>query len=289
MSGVRTESVTFFSGPGEKMAGTLYRPDPADDRHAGVVFCHGFSTVKEGVPPGLGAYLAADGYTMLAFDYRGFGGSGGARGLLSPQYQVEDTVHALEFLAQCPGVDPQRIGLYGTSFGGGVAAIAATLSDRPKALVISVPVVSGSRWLGSLTRHYEWMELIRRSKAAFARKVMSGDIELVDRFEIMLPSPQAAARYPDKVMISLETACHLMCHEPVLIAADIRVPTLMICVRDDTLTPYDQMEDFHARLSCKKALKTFEHGDHWAVYDTVLPDVAAATLAWFGTQLCASD
>jgi dipeptidyl aminopeptidase/acylaminoacyl peptidase len=285
MSTPRTQDVTFYSGPGVRMAGTLYHPDPAKDRHAGIVFCHGFSTVKEGVPPGLGAHLAADGYTMLAFDYRGFGDSDGPQGLLSPHDQVVDAVHALEFLAQQPGVDADRIGLYGTSFGGGVAAMAAAQSRRPKALIISVPVVSGSRWLKSLTRHYEEVELLARAEAAVAHKVATGEIRLVDRFEIMLPSPLAAARYPNKVMISLETAWHLKTYEPIRIAADLKVPTLMICVRDDTLTPFDQMEEFFTELRTTKAMKAFDKGDHWAVYDTLLPQVAETTLQWFGSHL----
>lgn len=64
---------------------------------------------------------------MMSFDYRGFGASEGVPSLLLPQDQVEDTVTAVEYLAtQVPNIDPARIGLYGTSFGGGIAAIAAT-------------------------------------------------------------------------------------------------------------------------------------------------------------------
>jgi hypothetical protein len=280
-----TKSITFFSGPGLRLAGTVYLPDPDVDLRAGVLFCHGFGTLKEGVPPGLSAYLAHAGYTVLAFDYRGFGGSEGPRGLLSPAEQVEDIVHALEFLAQYPGVDPTRIGLYGTSFGGGVAAIAATRSRRPKALILSVPVVSGSRWLKSLTRFYEFVELEARGYQAIARKALSGDIELVDRFEIMIPNPLALSVYPDKVPMSLETVYHLLHHEPIRIAGDLRMPVLMLCVRDDTLTPFDQMESFFEKLTVPKRLRTFEHGNHWVVYNEALPQVAEETIGWFAQHI----
>src|SRR5688572_4677456 len=120
---MRTQDFHFFSGGGLKLAGRLYLPDPAKDLRAGAVFCVGFGGTKEWSPVGVCTLLAEAGYTMLSFDYRGFGGSEGARARLLPQEQVEDTVCALEYLAtQVPGVDPQRIGVFGTSFGGGIAA-----------------------------------------------------------------------------------------------------------------------------------------------------------------------
>jgi len=127
-----TEDVSFFSGPGLRLAAQLYLPDPANDRGAGVVFYLGFGGgAKEGTPVGLSTRLAAHGYTVLSFDYRGFGGSEGVRGRLVPNEQVEATTHALEFLAARPGIDPNRIALYGTSFGGGIALLAAQRS-RPR-------------------------------------------------------------------------------------------------------------------------------------------------------------
>ena len=53
-----------------------------------------------------------------------------------------DAVAALEYLAtQVPGLDPQRIGLYGTSFGAGIAALAAVRTWRfEPATVDGVPV-----------------------------------------------------------------------------------------------------------------------------------------------------
>lgn len=285
MNTAKTKEVSFFSGPGLRMAGTVYLPEAAANLNAGVVFCHGFGGVKEGVPVGLSTYLATAGYTVLAFDYRGFGRSEGPRCLLSPAEQVEDVVHALEFLAQYPGVDPARIGLYGTSFGGGVAAIAATRSRWPKALVLSVAVLSGSQWLRSLTRWYEFEELKQRAYAALSRKAVSGEIELVDRSEIMIPDALSRARYPDKVPMSLETVYHLLHYEPIQVAADIRVPVLMNGVLDDTLVPYEQTQAFFDRLTVPRRLNTFAQGNHWAVYDAVLPQVAEATISWFAEHV----
>src|SRR5437868_8545025 len=115
-----TKDLSFFSGPNCRLAARLYLQE-GRDRKAGIVFCHGFGGVKEGTPPGLSTLLAKHGYTVLTFDYRGFGASEGPRGRLVPVEQVEDAVHALALLSQRFGLDPSRIGIYGTSFGGGIA------------------------------------------------------------------------------------------------------------------------------------------------------------------------
>ncbi len=47
---------------------------------------------------------------------------------------------ALEYLAtQVPHLYRRRIGIFGTSFGCGIAALAAVYSPRPHALVMSQP------------------------------------------------------------------------------------------------------------------------------------------------------
>src|ERR1700677_3337173 len=122
MGWVRTEGVSFFGAAGASVSGRLYLPPAGQNHRIGIVMCHGFGGIKEGVLPGLATLLAEAGYTPLIFDFRGFGGTEGPVGRLVPDEQVEDTVHALEFLAQEGSVDPNRIGLYGTSFGGGIAA-----------------------------------------------------------------------------------------------------------------------------------------------------------------------
>jgi dienelactone hydrolase len=97
MADIKTQDISFFSGPKVKVAARVYRPVAEKDHHTGIVMCHGFAGIKEGVLPGLATLLAEAGYTPLTFDFRGFGGSEGPVGRLVPDEQVEDTVHALEF------------------------------------------------------------------------------------------------------------------------------------------------------------------------------------------------
>lgn len=277
-----TRDVAFFSGPRLRLAGRLYLPDPARDRRAAIVFCHGFGGVKEGTPVGLCTRLADEGFTMFSFDYRGFGASEGERALLLPQEQVEDAVAALEFVAtQVPGVDPARIGLYGTSFGGGIAALAAARSPRPCALMVSVPVLSGSQWMQSVHRWYEFRELRQRALAAIAHKAATGEVALCERLDIMAPEPQSLVRYAEKTPISLETVWHLLHHEPMEQAHRIRVPVFLFGADDDTVVPCDQTRQFFERVNTEKQMEIFPSGNHWVVYDEGLPRVAEMARAWF--------
>jgi cephalosporin-C deacetylase len=48
-------------------------------------------------------------------------------------------IRGLDFLDSCPEVDGSRIGLWGTSQGGGMALTVASLDPRPKASISAVP------------------------------------------------------------------------------------------------------------------------------------------------------
>ncbi|HET7736522.1 MAG TPA: alpha/beta fold hydrolase [Nocardioidaceae bacterium] len=108
-----------------------------------VVMAHGMAgTVDSGLEPFAKA-LSAAGLHVLAFDYRGFGRSGGAvRQTVSVERQLEDYRAALAAAAKAPGVDPSRLVLWGVSLAGGhVFELAA--SERVAAAVALVPLVSG--------------------------------------------------------------------------------------------------------------------------------------------------
>jgi cephalosporin-C deacetylase-like acetyl esterase len=283
---VSVEDTSFVSGPGSRLAGRIYRPSSARDHRAGIVFCHGFSGTKEGTPPGMARLFAESGFTVLTFDYRGFGGSEGPKGRIVPSEQVEDAIHALEFLSRDGAVDPERIGLYGNSFGGGVSLLAAIASARPKSLVLSVPVVSGSRWLRSICGgEGEFTERRRRAMAAIADKTATGRMALVNRFEIMIPDAGTRKRYTDLVEVTLETFQHVLSHEPLAVADKLTIPVAVFGVRNDRLVPFEQTTMLYEKLTAPKTLRVFDSDNHYAVYDDLLSDVASDASAWFEKHL----
>ena len=64
------------------------------------------------------AWLPAEGYNVLALDYRGYGVSGGRPGLAGMQLDIDA---AMRSLLTHKGVDPNRIVVFGQSLGGALA------------------------------------------------------------------------------------------------------------------------------------------------------------------------
>jgi dipeptidyl aminopeptidase/acylaminoacyl peptidase len=87
--------------------------------------------------------FARNGYVVFRSDYRGHGSSEGeARGSYStPDYTV-DVLNAVSAIKQYPGVDPERIGMWGHSMGGSITLRAMVVSDDVKAGVIWAGVVA---------------------------------------------------------------------------------------------------------------------------------------------------
>src|SRR5256885_9550676 len=71
-------TVQFYS-EGIPVVGILGLPDDykPGEKRAAVIFCHGFTGVKEMMLPKNAERLRAEGYLTLNFDYRYFGESGG--------------------------------------------------------------------------------------------------------------------------------------------------------------------------------------------------------------------
>lgn len=140
--------VEFPSG-GERCAGMHLAAD--GDAFAGtdglapcVVLAHGFAgTVDSGLIPYAERFAAA-GLHALAFDYRHFGSSGGEpRQLISIKAQLEDYAAAIAFARTLPGVDPERIVVWGTSFSGGHVIAAAVADGRVAAAIAQSPSMDG--------------------------------------------------------------------------------------------------------------------------------------------------
>lgn len=135
------QDITFTSGP-DVCAGWFYMPEGAtgDARFPVVVMAPGFSAVKEWGLNAVAERFCAAGHAVLLFDFRHFGASGGMpRSQLFPQAMVEDYRNAISWVCRQPRVDQARLGVWGTSFSGGVATHVATVDRRVKAVVAQVP------------------------------------------------------------------------------------------------------------------------------------------------------
>jgi pimeloyl-ACP methyl ester carboxylesterase len=136
------EDVEFGVGK-ERCAAWLYRPADQPGPLPAVILGTGFSCVRDQGLDKFAERFAAAGYLALAFDYRHFGDSDGRpRQLALASRQRDDYRGALAFVRSLPDVDPDRIALWGYSFGGGHVQHLATTEPGIAAAICVAPVVN---------------------------------------------------------------------------------------------------------------------------------------------------
>src|SRR4051794_15028124 len=152
-----------------------------------VVFLHGFladkteylSDTREGTGPDRGSnayktvewnniWFASKGYAVLNYSARGQGDSGGQIGLASKELEVRDTRYLTGLLAddRISGnpllrVDRRRIGVIGSSYGGGQAWLLMTTRDDPSEQYGTWRSPRGQLLkLAALSPQYTWTDLL---------------------------------------------------------------------------------------------------------------------------------
>ena len=164
---VEMRSVTIFSD-GTRMAGDLYLPKglKPEDKLPAIVLCAGTGGTKGGTQARLAPRFVEKGYVVLAFDYRGWGQSESQLMAMEQQPkpdeknemtikvkairwpmnytdQTADIRAAISFIAGEPNVDANRIGLWGSSYGGGLVTWVAGNDPRVKCVAAQVPGMGG--------------------------------------------------------------------------------------------------------------------------------------------------
>ena len=140
-----------FDADGTILRGWLYRPRGRAAAAPAVVMAHGYNCIKELYLDRYAAAVADAGHVVLAYDHRNFGDSDGEpRQELDPWMQVRDYRNAITFVQTLDGVDPKRIGIWGTSYAGGHVIVVAAVDRRVRCVVAQVPTISG--WQTTLRR-----------------------------------------------------------------------------------------------------------------------------------------
>jgi dipeptidyl aminopeptidase/acylaminoacyl peptidase len=291
-----SHAVSFYS-EGTRLSGDLFLPDglASGEKRAGIVLCHGYTGVRNLYLPDTAKVLTDAGYVVLTFDYKGWGDSDGPKSRLSPYGRVIDSQAALTFLGAQPMVDPDRLGIYGTSYGGATVVWTAAIDPRVKAVVSVVGIGHGRRWMRSVRRPDEFSDLLAKSEADRVRRVMTGQSEFADRSAVLLPDRQsadlaAAARRgnPGAVNeIPLEYIDDTLGFHPEWIVDKIAPrPVLFITSDDDRLVPPDESESLYAKAGEPKRLIMLKGWGHYEVYTgEAFRQVIEPTLAWYRQYL----
>lgn len=136
-------STSNFRSNDTQCAATLHLPEGAGPFPA-ILIVHGWGGVQDALTvPFYGSFNAA-GFAVMTFDYAGWGKSEGLpRNVINPWHRERDVENALQHLLAQPQVDPRRIVLWGTSFGGG--HVVKTAARHPELLgaIAQVPMLDG--------------------------------------------------------------------------------------------------------------------------------------------------
>jgi hypothetical protein len=291
-----SQPVSFYS-EGTRLSADLFVPRGLshDEKRAGIVLCHGYTGVRNLYLPDIAAILNAAGYVVLTFDYKGWGDSDGPKTRLAPYGRVADSQAALTFLGAQSMVDANRLGLYGTSYGGATVVWTAAVDQRVKCVVSVVGIGNGRRWMRSVRRPDEFADLLELSAADRLRRALTGASEFVDRGSVLLPDRQsaelaAAQRQGNPGAVSeipLEFIDDTLEFNPEWVVDRIAPrPVLFITTDNDRLVPPEESETLFAKAGEPKKLVVLHGWGHYEVYaGEALRQVMEPTLAWYREHL----
>jgi dipeptidyl aminopeptidase/acylaminoacyl peptidase len=286
---VRETAVNFFS-EGDPIAG-IWRTPETDGPFRAIVQGPGWLGLKDAkLYVRYHEALVAAGFGVLIIDYRGFGDSGGDRGVLSPARQLQDLVNAVTYLTTRDDVIADAIGTFGSGgTGGGNAILLAGADARVKAAVSQVPVSDGEDWLHRMRQEHEWLAFLASLEDDRRQRVLTGEGRLVHpREEIMVPTPERRtttikADVDDKIpnAISLSAAEEIIAYKPIVVARELTTPLMVIGVTGDATTPTDHAEALYEAARGPKSLIMQHHTTHYAAYDRYWEQTTPRIVAWF--------
>jgi fermentation-respiration switch protein FrsA (DUF1100 family) len=289
-----------FQSEGVTCRGWLYLPErrAAATRVPAVVMAHGFSAVKEMRLDRFADAFAAAGLASVVFDYRGLGTSDGEpRQDLDPYAQLRDYRNAISWARRRPELDPERIGVWGSSYSGGHALMLGALDRRVRAVVAQVPLIDAYEWLKRDVGTEALDGLLALQIAERERIYDGGAPEMIP----VIAEPGAALATPDSaewfakvapLAPSWRNTVTMRSWERILEYSPLRwidriapTPLLVIAAVNDLLCPIHLAREAFARAGEPKRLLELPVG-HFDPYETpCFADAAGAATEWFTAHL----
>lgn len=289
---MRRQDVEYFCH-GEPIRGWYYRPTSGGD-HPAVLFCPGYSGTRYAAfyQPYVES-LVERGYAVLLSDYRGWGDSGGPRGVIDPRMQTDDLRAGISFLETRVEVDRDRIGVLGVSFGGGHATYLNAVDHRVRAAAAVSAVADGQVLLRSMRREYEWYELLEELGDEQRRVVLGEPPRLVHPNEdIQIPTPERRATKVKGNVDSSKTPTQtplldvqaILEYAPRRLAAETR-RMLWICMEHDAVVPPSESRSMFELAPRPKRLVVLPGHGHYSAYVDHLDVIRSEIESWFDVHL----
>ncbi|MBM4226504.1 MAG: acetylxylan esterase [Gammaproteobacteria bacterium] len=285
-----------FDADGTRLRGWFILPDGRRGQVPAVAMAHGFSALKE---MGLDAYarvFSDAGLACLVYDQRNFGASeGNPRQEIDPIAQMRDYRHAITYAESRVEVDAQRIGIWGTSYSGGLVLMTAAIDRRVKCVVSQVPFISGLesfQRLVPLDQHGAYFERLAAERRAIAAGAEPTLIEICsDDPAKPFDAPgrrtwryfdgwrQRGVPWENRVTLrSLDLRFDFDARP--FIPRISPTPLLMLVANQDTITPTDvALAAFDSALSPKQL--ELVRGDHYHPYEDGFALSSSVARDWF--------
>jgi dipeptidyl aminopeptidase/acylaminoacyl peptidase len=291
---VEKRAVAIFSD-GTRMAGDLYLPKDRkpEDKFPAIVLCAGTGGTKGGTQARLAPIFASKGYVALAFDYRGWGVSESQLMAVEPQPkpdeknemtikvkalrwqmnytdQTEDIRAAISFVAGEPNVDKARIGIWGSSYGGGLVTWMAANDPRVKCVAAQVPGM-GARTPRAVAAALEYHTKQARGEVEpvpIETGKMTGKMAT---YENMRVNPTKSIGFS-----ALDAA------------AKLNVPAIFVVAENEELSSNATVESVHKALT-ERGVPSRYHVipgiTHYGVYREGFEEATRVELEWFDRHL----
>lgn len=288
-----TKTTVSIWSDGTRISADLYKPKAVqpDDKLPAIVLCNGWGGTKRGIPERLGGILAGAGYLAIALDYRGWGESDSKmvlkeekmpqpdekgeatvrvqliREVVDPLDEAEDIRAVLDYLEGEPNVDIHRIGLWGTSYGGGLVTWTAA-HDKRVACVVSQ--VAGMGVMGP-----EWYNLGRKRAVEIARGETMPIPQGLDTVQGLRGTPNVAK---------------MTLYDAVAVAHKVNVPILLIDAENEELMDRRDhsgraYEVIRAKGNVPVKYVVIEGITHYGIYREAFDQSAKLALDWFNLYL----
>lgn len=237
-------------GAGVSLDATLYLP--AKTPAPAVLLAHGFGSTKDSVSVEAKT-LQARGYVVLAWTARGFGNSTGTISMDSPSGEVADVSKLIDYLSKRKDViqdgpkDP-RVGITGGSYGGAISLLAAGYDQRIDALAADItwndlqgalfPQSDGQANQPGPFKRVWTGTFFSIGALGFPTNATSPQSLLCGRF-----APLWCTAYQASVAAAAPTpeiSTLMRASSPSSIAAQIKVPTLLMQGEADSLFPLSE-------------------------------------------------
>ncbi|KAK5458162.1 hypothetical protein LTS15_004241 [Exophiala xenobiotica] len=279
------EDIEFKTSDRVTLRGWFYTSDLASSGKAPcLVMSHGFSALKEmDLNTFAEHFIAQIPIHCLVYDNRGFGDSDVAEGEprceIVPMIQCSDMSDAITYAATRPEVNPDKIGIWGSSYSGGHVLYVGAADRRVKAVLSQVPCVSGWDNFKRLVRG----DFEVGFNAAFAADRQArlggqepGLVPVVDADPLKpsaLPTPDSYEFFSAwekksnwKNSVTMRTIELFRAYEPQQLIEKISpTPLLMTIASRDVLTPADLALGAYARAREPKQLQLLPCG-HFEAY-----------------------